>query len=270
MCAESQLDDPASKFAAVAAIDKFVKDGTIVKDVDGIDLLEWATAELTTDADFPETIGPLRVRAVKASPKDKIAVTRCLESCLLHWDLVSAQQIAATLDRSFPADRDFLFWNIVTTHWLSTSSQVPETKKKLYGTLAQKQIERAAQLTEQAHAAGNELPARGINTEEEIILLYDIVETHGTEDDVKRVIESPVFSPAAQFQMGRKELFHHVAARYLSRREWDALFTLCKTCLDEGGLLASDWVVWKQFVESAEQLKSSDSRYVVVSLRDGS
>lgn len=65
----------------------------MVKDADGIDLLEWATLDLTSDDDFVETLGPLRVRTVKAAPKDKNVATRCLESCLLHWDLVSAQQV---------------------------------------------------------------------------------------------------------------------------------------------------------------------------------
>lgn len=30
-------------------------------------------------------------------------------------------QIAAIIDRSFPQDRDLLFWNIVVTHLLSVS-----------------------------------------------------------------------------------------------------------------------------------------------------
>jgi hypothetical protein len=63
--------------------------------VDAIELMEWATTNLIDQDDFAETLGPLRVRAVKAAPKDKIAATRCLESCLLHWDLVSAQQVKA-------------------------------------------------------------------------------------------------------------------------------------------------------------------------------
>lgn len=79
-------------------------------------------------------------------------------------------QIAAIIDRSFPQDRDMLFWNIVITHLLSVgyipesqtnrfthqytkyiqmSPQTSPDKRKLYGTLAQKQIERAAQVTEQ-------------------------------------------------------------------------------------------------------------------------
>lgn len=93
ICAESQLDDPSSKFAAITAIDKYVREGTVVKDVDAIDLLEWASQGLNSEEDFPETLGPLRARLVKATPKDKIGASRCLESCLLHWDLVSAQQV---------------------------------------------------------------------------------------------------------------------------------------------------------------------------------
>lgn len=79
----------------MAALEKFARDGTVIKDVDAIDLLEWASQGLTHEDDFPETIGPLRSRLVKASPKDKNSGTRCLQSCLLHWDLNSAQQVIA-------------------------------------------------------------------------------------------------------------------------------------------------------------------------------
>lgn len=119
MCAESQLDDPIAKFAAVTAVQTYLKDGTVIKDVDAIDLLEWATLDLTEEDDFLTTLGPLRVKAVKAAPKDKIAGTRNLEACLVHWDLASAQQITAILDRSFPGERRYMFWNIAVTHLLS-------------------------------------------------------------------------------------------------------------------------------------------------------
>lgn len=100
---------------------KYLKEGTVIKDVDAIDLLEWATLDLVEEDDFSHTLGPLRVKAVKASPKDRISGTRHLESCLVHWDLASAQQIAAILDRSFPQERHFMFWNIAVTHLLSVS-----------------------------------------------------------------------------------------------------------------------------------------------------
>ncbi|KAG6019833.1 hypothetical protein E4U41_003066, partial [Claviceps citrina] len=271
LCAESQLDDAQSKFVAVAAIDKFVKDGTVVKDADAIDLLEWFTVELIPEHAFSDTIGPLRVRAVKAQPKDKVAATRCLQSCLLHWDLNSAQQIAAIMDRSFPQDRHFMFWNIVITHLLATSSQAPPDKKKLYAMLAQKQIERAALLTEQAHASHADdgtTPARGIRTEQEVLLLYDIVETHGTAEDWNKLVGSPVFSPVAQFRLGRKELFQRVASKYKRSQQWALLYDLCHECLSDAGkegeltLLACDWSVWRQFLEAAAYMKSSDARAV--------
>lgn len=120
----------------MTALLTYVKDGTVIKDADGIDLLEWATRDLLEEDEFPETLGPLRVRAAKASAKDRNQTTRCLESCLLHWDLVSAQQvgiqnsgknltvllidqIAALIDKSFPQERSFLFWNIAITHLLA-------------------------------------------------------------------------------------------------------------------------------------------------------
>ncbi|GAO19340.1 hypothetical protein UVI_02008700 [Ustilaginoidea virens] len=237
VCAESQLDDPNAKFSAVAAVNKFVEDGTVVKGVDAIDLLEWASVDLMPEDAFSRTLGPLRVRAVKASPKDKIAATRCLQSCLLHWDLVSAQQ---------------------------ESSQCPPEKKKLYGMLALKQVERAAQLTEQAHVSNPEggAPARGVKTEEEILLLYKVVETHGSPEDLEKLVASPVFSPAVQLRLGRRELFLRVSQRYRKQHSWEQLCNLCHDCLsdnndaDEPSLRACDWSVWKQYIEAAAQLKS--------------
>ncbi|KAH7238049.1 N-acetyltransferase B complex non catalytic subunit-domain-containing protein [Fusarium tricinctum] len=265
ICAESQLDDPSSKFAAITAIDKYVREGTVVKDVDGLDLLEWAAQGLNEEDEYPETLGPLRARLVKAAPKDKIGASRCLESCLLHWDLVSAQQIAATLDRSFPQERTLMFWNIVITHLLATSPQSPPEKKKLYGMLALKQIQRAAQLAEQAATAeGNDAKPqpRSIQTEEEILLLYDVTEKHGSKEDFVKLTSSPVFSPFVQFQKGRKELLLRTITRHQQEQDFEAIFQLCKDCLsvdDENGqpsLLAADWKVWRHFIDAAAQIKT--------------
>ncbi|EHK17854.1 uncharacterized protein TRIVIDRAFT_76406 [Trichoderma virens Gv29-8] len=241
ICAESQLDDPAAKFAAVAAVWKFVKEGSTIKDVDAIDLMEWATTNLLDQDDFAETLGPLRVRAVKAAPKDKVAATRCLESCLLHWDLASAQQM---------------------------SPQASPDKRKLYGTLAQKQIERAAQATEQAEAGSNDTsakpPARRVKTEEETLLLYDIVETHGTPQDFLKLISSPVFSPAAQFCQGRKEVALRAIAKFKQDGDWLAVFNLCRDCLSDCDadrqltLLASDIAVWRHIIDAAGHIKDVD------------
>jgi hypothetical protein len=138
--------------------------------------------------------------------------------------------------------------------------------------LAQKQIERAAQLTEQAHAsqAGEGMPARGVKSEQEMLLLYDIVETHGTPEDFRKLVDSPVFSPVAQFRMGRKELFRRAAAKYRKSQQWGALCDLCHECLSDTGedgeltLLACDWSTWRQFLEAAAHLKGTDAGYVCV------
>ncbi|KJZ80075.1 hypothetical protein HIM_00789 [Hirsutella minnesotensis 3608] len=268
ICAESQLDDPAAKLTAVEALRRFVKDGVVVKDVDGIDLLEWAVLDLIPDDEYADTLGPLRARAVKASPKDKVAATRCLESCLLHWDLVSAQQIAAMIDRSFPGERMFLFWNIAITHLLATSPQCPPEKQKLYGMLAHKQMERAAQLTEQARTTASSdepptPPARSVQTEQEVLLLYDVTEAHGSPQDLEKTLASPVFSPVSQFRIGRKEPFLQVVTKYHSRREWQTVLDLCRECLsdadenDEPTLLASDVLVWRYFIDAAANLRSA-------------
>ncbi|KAL6903921.1 N-acetyltransferase B complex non catalytic subunit domain-containing protein [Trichoderma evansii] len=268
ICAESQLDDPNAKFAAVAAVWKHVKDGSTIKDVEAIELMEWATTNLIDPDEFADTLGPLRVRAVKAAPKDKFAATRCLESCLLHWDLASAQQIAAIIDRSFPQERDWLFWNIVITHLLSTSPQTTPDKRKLYGTLAQKQIERAAQAAEQAHADSNEAsakaPSRRVKTEEEVLLLYDIVETHGTPEDYRKLISSPIFSPVVQFRQGRKEVVMRAIAKFSRDGDWPTVFNLCNDCLsdcDADGqltLLASDIAMWRHLITAASHMKNTN------------
>ncbi|KAF4584040.1 N-acetyltransferase B complex, non-catalytic subunit [Ophiocordyceps camponoti-floridani] len=261
VCAESQLPDPGAKFAALAEVDRLVRDEAGLRDADALDLLEWATVDLMDEHDYLDTLGPLRVRAVKAAPKDRVAVTRCLESCLLHWDLVSAQQIAAILDRSFPADRSFLFWNVVITHMLSTSDQCPAEKQKLYSMLSLKQMERAAQLTEQAENP-QQPPSRGIQTEQEISLLYEIVERHGAAADMDKVLASPVFGPVPQFRLGRKEPLFIAVEIYRRRADWDAVFNLCCDCLedvddkDEPTLLACDWRIWRHVIEAAGHLGS--------------
>lgn len=125
--------------------------------------------------------------------------------------------------------------------------------------LAQKQIERAAQLTETAESP-QDVPARGIKTEEEILLLYQVVENHGSDDDFAKLVASPAFSPVSQLQQGRKELLSRVIARYKRTDNWQDLFDLCQNCLsqtdDQGqpSMLASDWGVWREFIQAAGKL----------------
>ncbi|KAG7131606.1 hypothetical protein HYQ45_009844 [Verticillium longisporum] len=256
ICAESNLDSPLERSAGIIAVQRLVKDGTVIKDVDTLDLLEWAIGSLQDESEFPHTLGPLKVRCVKASPKDRNAGVRCLESCLLHWDLVSAQQIAAILDRSFPHDRIFFFWNVVITYLLCLSDQCTPDKKKLYGMLALKQIQRASQ------TAGTDTD-RSIKTEEEILLLYRILESHGSDAEWKAALDHPHFGPVQQLRLGRKDLFLRALRVSKQREDWSTVYRLCKDCLtasDDGPgvkLLACDWNVWQDFLAAAGQLKQA-------------
>lgn len=116
------------------------------------------------------------------------------------------------------------------------------------------------------------MPARAVQKEEEILLLYDIVETHGSAADYEKLTSSPLYSPQCLFHQGRKELFMRAIERYRRENNWKALFDLCKECLsadDEQqrpSLLASDYNVWQQFIVAASHLAGIDDRYAAVKL----
>ncbi|KAK1985248.1 N-acetyltransferase B complex non catalytic subunit [Colletotrichum cereale] len=258
ICAESHLESPLEKASPLIAIHKLVKDTSAVRDADSLELLEWASEGFMQHQGFAETFGPLKLRYVKANPKDKNGGTRCLESCLLHWDLVSAQQIAAVLDRSFPQERSFMFWNIAITHLLAISDQCPAGKKQLYGMLSLKQMQRAAQLTEQAGTEKHgEVADRAIKTEEEILLFYRILEAHGSEAEWDAALQGPTLNPVHQFKAGRKDLFLQTIDVLERKGKWKTVYDLCRKCLsdtddkDQLSLLACDWAVWKKFLNAA-------------------
>ncbi|KAK2001511.1 N-acetyltransferase B complex non catalytic subunit [Colletotrichum falcatum] len=259
ICAESHLESPLEKASPLIAIQKLVKDPSAVRDADSLELLEWASEGFMHDQDFAATFGPLKLRYVKANPKDKNGGTRCLESCLLHWDLVSAQQIAAILDRSFPQERSFMFWNIAITHLLATSDQCPAGKNQLYGMLSLKQMQRAAQLTEQAGTENHEVADRAIKTEEEILLFYRLLEAHGSDAEWDAALQGPTLNPVYQFKAGRKDLFLQTIDVLERKENWKTVYDLCRKCLsftdDKGqlSLLACDWAVWKKFLNAASR-----------------
>lgn len=103
-----------------------------------------------------------------------------------------------------------------------------------------------------------------MQTEEEVLLLYEIVEAHGTKQDFENILNIPGLSPSAQFRSGRKELLQRALARYRRESDWPAIFNLCKDCLSiedvngQASVLASDYAVWKDFIEAASHLRAVD------------
>lgn len=192
--------------------------------------------------------------------------------------LTRLHQIAAILDRSFPQDRTYLFWNVVITYMLSvrttpilsgvhanrskTSDQCPADKKALYGMLSLKQMQRAAQTVPVSAEGDSDRAVRG---EEEVLLYYRILETHGSKEDWQTALDDPRLGPVKQFRLGRKDLFLRALEVCTQREEWQSVYKLCKECLvgtDETrqiNLLACDWGVWEHFLEAAGHLRATQS-----------
>lgn len=109
------------------------------------------------------------------------------------------------------------------------------------------------------------LPPRSVQTEQEILLLYEVTAAHGSSQDFQKLLSSPIFSPLEQLKQGRKEPLIF-AARKLHREEsWPALFTVCRDCLavendnGEPTMQASDWETWRLFILAASHTQDTDT-----------
>lgn len=109
------------------------------------------------------------------------------------------------------------------------------------------------------------MPARSIQTEQEILLLYEVVGTHGTPADFDKLLGSPVFSAVEQLKKGRKELLMYAIKKQQRDKNWKSLYEICRDCLsvsDEKGtptLQASDWEVWRVFIVAASRIQDVET-----------
>lgn len=87
---------PAERSAVAVAVEALARNVTSIPDLETLELYEWAFQDSLPAIKYPETLGALRVRWVKANPKSAVGV-ECLKACLLQWDLVNAQQVAFLL-----------------------------------------------------------------------------------------------------------------------------------------------------------------------------
>lgn len=103
---------------------------------------------------------------------------------------------------------------------------------------------------------------RTVETEEEVLLLYDIIQTHDGAEGFKKLVASSEFGPVAQFRKGRKEPLQRALEQYRTSQDWIAIYDMCKACLsekDDAGqpnLLACDVTIWKQLIEAAGHLRA--------------
>lgn len=268
VCAETRLDGVTDKAAAAVLVDSWVRSGAVPKDLDSVELLEWACDGDGSESEYGTTFGVLRARWVKANPRNVAAATASLRACLQAWDLTNAQQIATILDKSSHAhDRRFMFWGILLTHLLSNDVAQAESKRKIYGMLAQKQLEKAAEPAEAAASTAAVTDNsnvsetdRSLNTEEEFLLYLRVLAAHGTADNyAQRALHKTAGAGAQLAAAGRKQLFYEVLEQLETFKRWDALFDLCRQALslltgDNGqpSILACDVRVWHSFIAAAQ------------------
>ncbi|CAK7199342.1 hypothetical protein SEUCBS139899_002020 [Sporothrix eucalyptigena] len=280
--AESRLDGVVDKTAAAVLVDQWVR-GNVTPDFEAIELLEWAVDDGALSAPdgsgggpgrYTDTFGVLRVRAVKAHPRNVPANIACLRACLVAWDLVNAQQIATVLDKSSTKhDRRYMFWAILLTHLLAGDASQPPPKRNIYGMLAQKQLEKAAEAPEANGLSATTPPAgdRTLRDEEEFLLYLRVLAAHGTADNyAARALHSKTGAAVQLAGAGRKQLVDEVLTQLRVDRKWDAIFELCKQALSletEGGVpstQACDVRLWKLFVMAAQEQDNVEAAFDTV------
>ncbi|KAF3762774.1 hypothetical protein M406DRAFT_264927 [Cryphonectria parasitica EP155] len=263
ICAESQTDAVTEKSGVVTAVNALVRDKTAALDIDIIELYEWALQDSGFPFDYSKTIGTLRARVAKANPSSPV-VLECLEACVLAWDLVNAQQIAATLDRVQTGKNDgkSLYWSITLTHLLA-ASRCPFPRPTVFTRLARMQLEKAANAT--TAAATGKVPTRGLREEEEINLYYRII---GKDAYLKSVADrDSAISVFKQFDQGRKHLLIETLNSFEEAEDWDNVYDLCRYALsrqNEDGnpsFLAFDMRIWKLFVKAASMKSDVESAF---------
>ncbi|KAK4142908.1 N-acetyltransferase B complex non catalytic subunit-domain-containing protein [Dichotomopilus funicola] len=264
MAAEAQLENTAEKCAVFGAIEELVKDKKS-PDIDTIELYEWACRDFfDAEVEYADSLGPLRARWAKANPSSPLAL-QCLRSCLEKWDLVSAQQIATSLDKAYAntSDRRYMFWNITLTFLLSISPQCTDASRKVYSLLAVRQLERAADLTE--NSAKLEVTDRGLLAEEEVCLYYRVLRSHGTKEEFISRLKSPKLGAINQLKQNRKVLFWEALEALETWGEWDLINNLCREALSLGlegekpSFFVCDLQIWKKFALAASKVEDSES-----------
>ncbi|KAI0890763.1 N-acetyltransferase B complex non catalytic subunit-domain-containing protein [Annulohypoxylon maeteangense] len=229
VAAKSQSDNVADRSAGKAAVEKMIKDNVVVTDVDALDLYEFACSHV--DIKYPETIGVLRIRLVKASPKDQKACTRCFDACVWNSDWKNAQQIAASLNKTFAADRKLLFRYIMTTHLYSLSRECPEASRKIFASLAKAQADKAFDLRTDIY--GLEGLHRANLAEPEEWVWLEIRIAHCSSKENLELFKKNGCTPLNFLHAGRYEPFCRIVKYLQEHGESDELFRIGKVILED-------------------------------------
>ncbi|CAG8961090.1 hypothetical protein HYFRA_00002633 [Hymenoscyphus fraxineus] len=266
----------ASEQAAVLAhLEELPKRKQPLTDLEAIELYEEAFGEVVPEPqdDWIRIIGEARWQCVKAIPKNEDVSKKCFEACLEKNDIDHARQISNSLEKSFPSNHAYIFWNIATMFLYSVSSSYPEKTRKLWGTLAFAQIQKLAAATKSA-ADPKQLPLRSIHTPQELLLLHRITETLGKPEQRLEYLQDPNLGPESVIAKSEWQLWRFKLILLGEVKSWQELFDTTQSLLkrartkDASGQLSetgfSDWIVWDSFIRSAIELQGHEYRAAVV------
>ncbi|KAJ8111970.1 hypothetical protein ONZ43_g5500 [Nemania bipapillata] len=230
IAARSRGDNATERTIGRDAVQAMVDDNVIVKDVDALDLYEFAVDG--TSMDYAKTIGVLRVRLAKALPKDQNIGARCLEACMWHSDWENAQEIAVSLNKNFPGDRKLLFQNILTTFLVATAEATHGMKKNLFPNLVKAQVDRAFNLRP---PTGKELtpPDQIVSTENEIKLWIQIRQKFGSAQENLKLLSLPTWGPLYFLEQGFTDAFLLSIRLLAFNHQWEAVFQVVNAVFDK-------------------------------------
>ncbi|KAI3333091.1 N-acetyltransferase B complex non catalytic subunit-domain-containing protein [Ustulina deusta] len=207
-----------------------VNDNITVKDVDALDLYEFAVDGLSMD--YAKTIGVLRARLAKALPKDRNAGLKCLEACMWNSDWENAQEIAVSLNKNFPGDRNLLFQNILITFLVATSDDTHANKKKLFPNLAKAQVDRAFNL--RPPTGKEQAPLGQIDiTEDEIRLWINIRERFGSPQENSKLLSLPNWGPLFFLERGFTDAFLLSIRLLTANSQWEEVIRVVDVIFDK-------------------------------------
>ncbi|QSZ28628.1 hypothetical protein DSL72_003127 [Monilinia vaccinii-corymbosi] len=252
--------------AVLPHLEDLVTKKVVITDQEDIDLYDDALVNAIPEAGsiWARTIGELRWQGVKAYPKQEESGLKSFKACLSERDWEHAQQIASSLERTFPGKHQYVFWNISSLFLRSMSSDLPVEKRNLWGRLAFGQIGKLATATIQADKS-KPLPTRAIHTPQELLLLQRITAAHGKLEDQLKYLNEPSLGPESIVAKGDWELWRNKLQLMEASEHWQQLFEITGDLLerartkDERGKIIearmADWVVWQAYLRSALALQ---------------
>ncbi|KAB8302834.1 hypothetical protein EYC80_006174 [Monilinia laxa] len=257
----------SEKDAVLAHLEDLVIKKAIITDQEDIDLYDDALVNAIPEAGsiWARTIGELRWQSVKAYPKQEDSGLKSFKACLSERDWEHAQQIASSLEKTFPNKHQYVFWNISSLFLRSMSSDLPIEKRTLWGRLAFGQISKLATATIQADKSKS-LPTRAIHTPQELLLLQRITAAHGKLEDQLNYLNEPSLGPESIVAKGDWELWRNKLQLMEASEHWQQLFEITGDLLkrarmkDERGEIVearmADWAVWQAYLRSALALRT--------------